>query len=335
MSVVNETVLTYLPPKRKTTPSGWTSFNAPCCHHNGHTTDTRGRGGLISNPDGGVSYHCFNCGFKASWQPGRNFSHKLRKLLQWMGAPDDIINKVALEVMRENEGVEAKTRIAQLPTFNTVPLPDTARKLQDWADYCALEPGGVDKNLMKIFEYMKERNLYIDDTDYYWTPDLGYRDRLIIPFYYEGRVVGWTGRSVLPDKKPKYLTEVQPGYVYGIDEQRHNKVFAIVCEGQLDAIHVEGCALGGSEISEQQAMILNRLQRQIIVCPDRDKAGSKLVEQAIELGYSVSLPDWADGINDIGDSVARYGRLYTLHSIAVSAEESPLKIRLKAKKWFD
>jgi hypothetical protein len=335
MSVVNETVLTYLPSKRKTTPSGWTSFNAPCCHHNGHSADTRGRGGLISNPDGGVSYHCFNCGFKASWQPGRNFSHKLRKLLQWIGAPDDIINKVALEVMRENEGVEAKTRIAQLPTFNTVPLPDTARKLQDWADYCALEPGGVDKNLMKIFEYMKERNLYIDDTNYYWTPDLGYRDRLIIPFYYEGRVVGWTGRSVLPDKKPKYLTEVQPGYVYGIDEQRHNKVFAIVCEGQLDAIHVEGCALGGSEISEQQAMILNRLQRQIIVCPDRDKAGSKLVEQAIELGYSVSLPDWADGINDIGDSVARYGRLYTLHSIAVSAEESPLKIRLKAKKWFD
>ena len=71
MSVVNDTVLTYLPSKRKQTPSGWLSFNATCCHHNGHAADTRGRGGLISNPDGGVSYHCFNCGFKASWQPGR------------------------------------------------------------------------------------------------------------------------------------------------------------------------------------------------------------------------------------------------------------------------
>ena len=96
------------------------SFNAQCCHHNGHTADTRGRGGLISNPDGGVSYHCFNCGFKASWQPGRNFSHKLRKLLQWMGAPDDVINKVALEVMRENEGVEAKTIVSQLQTLQTL-----------------------------------------------------------------------------------------------------------------------------------------------------------------------------------------------------------------------
>jgi DNA primase len=181
---------------------------------------------------------------------------------------------------------------------------------------------------------MAARNLNVDDTDYYWSPSLGYRDRLIIPFYYEGRVVGWTARSITPDKKPKYLTEVQPGFVYGLDEQRHTKVFAIVCEGQIDAIHVEGCALGGSEISDQQAMLLNRLQKQIIVVPDRDPAGKKLVERAIELGYSVSMPNWASDINDIGDAVDKYGRLYTLHSIATSADDSPLKIRLRAKKWF-
>ena len=332
MSVVNDTVLTYLPAKRKTTPSGWLSFNAPCCHHNGNSADTRGRGGLISNPDGGVSYHCFNCGFKASWQPGRNFSHKLRKLLQWMGAPDDVINKVALEVMRENEGVEAQSRIATLPTFNTVPLPDDAVRIVDIPDYNENNVGF--KHFLAVIQYMADRHLNLDDTDYYWSPSLGYRDRLIIPFYYEGRIVGWTGRSVQADKKPKYLTEVQPGYVYGLDEQRYTKLFAVLCEGQIDAIHIEGCALGGSEISDQQAMLLNRLQKQIIVVPDRDKAGKKLVERAIELGYSVSMPDWADDINDIGDSVQRNGRLYTLHSIAISADDSPLKIRLRAKKWF-
>ena len=326
MSVIADTVLTYLPAKRKQTPSGWLSFNAPCCHHNGNSADTRGRGGLIANPDGGVSYHCFNCGFKASWQPGRNFSHKLRKLLQWCGAPDDIINKVALEVMRENEGVVAQSRIAALPEFNSVPLPDDAVKIVDLTDF--------NKYSMAVLEYMSARNLNVDDTDYYWSPSLGYRDRLIIPFYYEGRIVGWTGRSVLPDKKPKYLTEMQPGYVYGLDEQSPNKVFAIVCEGQIDAIHIEGCAIGGSEISEQQAMLLNKLGKQIIVVPDRDQAGSKLVERSIELGFSVSMPDWAPEINDISDAVQRYGRLYTLHTIATSAEESPLKIRLIAKKWF-
>ncbi len=333
MSIVAETVLTYMPSKRKTTPSGWISFNAPCCHHNGHTADNRGRGGIIQN-DEGISYHCFNCGFKASWQPGRPLSHKLRKLLRWTSAPDDIVNKLALEVMRENEGVEIQQRIAEIPTFNTVPLPESARKLQDWADYCALEPGGVDKNLMKIFEYMKERNLFMDDTDYYWTPELGYRDRLIIPFFYEKRIVGWTARSVLPDKKPKYRTEVQPGFVYGLDEQSYNKIFAILCEGQIDAIHIEGCALGGSEISDQQALLLNKLHKDIIVVPDRDKSGSKLVERAIELGWGVSLPEWDDDVKDIGDAVGKYGRIYTLHNIVSLAETSPLKIRLRAKKWF-
>ena len=243
-----------------------------------------------------------------------------------MGAPDDIINKVALEVMRENEGVEAKTSIAELPSFNTVPLPDDAIKITDITNF--------DKYSIAVLEYMASRNLNTDDTNYYWSPSLGYRDRLIIPFYFEDRVVGWTGRSINPDKKPKYLTEVQPGFVYGLDEQGYNKAFAILCEGQIDAIHIEGCALGGSEISEQQSMLLNRLQKQIIVVPDRDQAGSKLVEQAIDLGWSVSIPDWSSDINDIGDAVQIYGRLYALHSIATSAEDSPLKIRLRAKKWF-
>jgi len=326
MSVVIETVLTYLPAKRKTTPSGWTSFNAPCCIHNGETRDQKQRGGVIQEGNG-ISYHCFNCGYKASWQPGRPFSHKLRKLLQWFGAPDDVINKVAFDVMRENEGVEVKQRLAELPTFNTVPLPDDAIKITDITNF--------DKYSMAVLEYMAARNLNTDDTNYYWSPSLGYRDRLIIPFYFEGRVVGWTGRSVLPDKKPKYLTEVQPGFVYGLDEQGFKKSFAILCEGQLDAIHIEGCAIGGSEISDQQAMLLNRLQKQIIVVPDRDSAGKKLVEQAIDLGFSVSMPEWEQGVNDIGDAVSKYGRLYTLYSITNSADESPLKIRLRAKKWFD
>jgi hypothetical protein len=228
--------------------------------------------------------------------------------------------------MRENEGVEAKQRIASLPEFNTVPLPDDAIKISDITDFT--------KFSMAILEYMVERGLSVDDTDYYWSPSLGWRDRLIIPFYFEKRIVGWTGRTVNPDKKPKYMTEVQPGFVYGLDEQHYNKVFAIVCEGQMDAIHIQGCALGGSEISDQQAMLLNRLQKQIIVVPDRDHAGKKLVEDAIDKGWSVAMPEWDQEINDIGDAVGKYGRLYTLHSIASVALDSPLKIRLRAKKWF-
>ena len=331
MSIVSDIITAHLPSKRKTTPSGWTSFNAPCCHHNGNTADTRGRGGLISEGDT-VSYHCFNCGYKASWQPGRNVSKGLRRLLTWLNVPDDAINKLTLDVMRINEGVEVQQRKIDIPTFETVPLPPDAVRIIDIPDYN--ENCLSFKYFLNVIQYMADRNLNLDDTDYYWSPSLGYRDRLIIPFYYEGRVVGWTARTVTPDKQPKYLTEVQPGYVYGLDNQTYEKQFAIVCEGQIDAIHIDGCALGGSEISDQQAMLLNRLNKQIIVVPDRDKAGSKLVERAIELGWSVSLPEWSHEINDIGDAVARYGRLYALYSIAQSVNDSPLKIRLRAKKWF-
>ena len=325
MSIVSDIITAYLPSKRKTTPSGWTSFNAPCCHHNGNTADTRGRGGLISEGDT-VSYHCFNCGYKASWQPGRNVSKGLRRLLIWLNVPDAEITKLTLDVMRINEGVEVQQRKIDIPTFETVPLPPDAVKLADLTEF--------NKFSMAILEYMAARNLNIDDTDYYWSPSLGYRDRLIIPFYFEGRIVGWTSRTILADKQPKYLTESQPGFVYGLDEQGPNKVFALVCEGPVDAIHVDGCALTGSEISDQQALLINRLAKDIYVVPDRDKAGSKLVERAIELGWGVSLPEWDADINDIGDAVAKYGRLYTLYSIASAAETSPLKIRLRAKKWF-
>jgi hypothetical protein len=325
MSIVSEVLTAYLPAKRKTTPSGWTSFNAPCCQHNGNTADTRGRGGLITQGDT-ISFHCFNCGYKASWQPGRPVSQKLRKLLTWLNAPDDVINKLTLDVMRVNEGVEVQQRKIELPTFETVPLPPDAVKLVNITEF--------NKFSMAILEYMSARNLNIDDTDYYWSPSLGYRDRLIIPFYYEKRIVGWTARTITPDKQPKYLTESQPGYVYGLDEQSPNKIFVIVVEGPVDAIHVDGCALTGSEINDQQALLINRLNKDVIVVPDRDTAGSKLIEAAIERGWGVSMPNWGPGIKDVGDAVSKYGRLYTLYSIASAAESSPLKIRLRAKKWF-
>ena len=97
--------------------------------------------------------------------------------------------------------------------------------------------------------------------------------------------------------------------------------------------YVDGVALLGSEVKDQQALLINRLSKDVIVVPDKDEAGFKLIEQAIELGWGVSLPDWGDGITDIGDAVQRHGRFYALHRIVSCAETSPLKIRLGAKKW--
>ena len=185
MSIVKETLLQFAPIKRKQTPSGWISFNAPCCHHNGTSADTRGRGGLIGNTDGGISYHCFNCGYKASWQPGRNLSYKMKNLMKWFNAPDDVITKLALDVMKLNEGETDNFYTVQLPTFVDVELPQDAKPIKDIEN-------DIPTHLINVLKYMKERNLYLDDYNFYWSPSLGYRDRLIIPFYYNKKIVGFT-----------------------------------------------------------------------------------------------------------------------------------------------
>ena len=327
MSIVMDTLLQFAPIKRKQTPSGWISFNAPCCHHNGTSADTRGRGGLIGNTDGGISYHCFNCGYKASWQPGRNLSYKMKNLMKWFNAPDDVITKLALDVMKLNEGETDNFYTVQLPTFVDVELPQDAKPIKDIEN-------DIPTHLLDVLKYMKERNLYLDDYNFYWSPSLGYRDRLIIPFYYNKKIVGFTARTFLPNKRPKYLSNQQPGYVFNFDEQRPEKIFVIVCEGPIDAIHVEGVAVLGSEIKDQQVAMINSLNKQVIVVPDKDKAGSKMIETALEQGWSVSMPDWGKDINDIGDCVKQHGKLYTLYSIVNNSESSKLKIQLREKQWL-
>lgn len=56
ITAIQDAVRLLLPHRRKTNAtSGWISFNAPCCVHNGETADTRGRGGMVLNADGGTS----------------------------------------------------------------------------------------------------------------------------------------------------------------------------------------------------------------------------------------------------------------------------------------
>jgi hypothetical protein len=58
------------------------------------------------------------------------------------------------------------------------------------------------------------------------------------------------------------------------------------------------------------------------------------VEQAIEYGWSVSMPDWPQDVKDVNDAVIKLGKLATLYLIISAKESNSLKIQLKAKKWF-
>lgn len=328
MSLIADTLLAHLPAKRKQTPSGWISFNAPCCQ------DKRQRGGFIINGGDAVSYHCFNCGFKASWQPGRTISQKMTKLMRWLNMSDDMISQLRLEALRLNETDSTEVR-SIVPKFEERALPMDAKSLEEWSSWIELQGWeNTDQELINAFCYLRNiRKLDPYEYPYYWTNKIGFKNRVIIPFYKDGKIVGYTARAT-NDAKPKFISEQQPGYVFNLDRQRDNQAFVIVCEGPFDAISINGCALLGAEIKDSQNWLLKQLGKEIILVPDRDHEGPRTVEQALEYGWSVSMPDWPEGVKDVNDAVVKLGRLATLALIVRAKESSSLKIQLRAKKWF-
>lgn len=321
MGLITDTLLAHLPSKRKKTPSGWISFNAPCCG------DTRSRGGFITYADDGATYHCFNCQFKASWQPGRLLSKKMRQLMRYLHMPDDMINQMALEALRQNEG-QATTYRSIVPEFGERAFPMGSKSFDEWASE-ELTPDG----LSNCITYLTDRGLDPLAYPYQYSDKVGFGNRIIVPFLYKGQLVGWTARA-LGDNKPKYISEQQPGYVFGLDSQTLDREFVIVVEGPFDALSIDGCAILSAEVSDSQNWLLRQLNREIVLVPDRDHDGPKTVERAIELGWSVSMPEWPDGIKDANDALVKLGRLATLYLITSARESNELKIRLRAKKWF-
>jgi len=322
MSLISDTLLQHLPNKRKHTPSGWISFNAPCCD------DKRQRGGFIVNAGDAVSYHCFNCQFKCSWQPGRPISQKMNKFMRLLNMSDDAISQLRLEALRLNESDTTTVR-SIVPKFDLRELPLDSEPLSEWANKLS---GLIDK-LVPVVEYLVDRRIDPNSYPFYWTPKTGFSNRIIVPFYKDGACVGYTARAI-NDAKPKYISEQQPGYVFNLDRQIHNRQFAIVCEGPFDAISIDGCALLGAEIKDSQNWLLKQLGKELVLVPDKDHEGPKTVEQAIEFGWSVSMPDWPDGVKDVNDAVVKLGKLATLWLIINAKESNALKIRLRVKQWF-
>ena len=55
------------------------------------------------------------------------------------------------------------------------------------------------------------------------------------------------------------------------------------------------------------------------------------IYRAVELGWSVSIPDWPEDVKDVNDAVVKFGKLATLISIMQAKETSRIKIELRKK----
>lgn len=313
-------ILGYIPGKRKATPSGWVSFNCPCCD------DRRGRGG-IKLTEQGWSYHCFNCDTKASFVLGKPVSYRTKSLLRQLSVPDTEIEMLNLESLRHRSihGIlDDRARVAnQLADINFEEIDD-------------FPPGSevITPDLPLYWDYLRKRRVpenfpamtAIRNDGIHWV-----RPHVTIPFTYDNKIVGWTAR-MLDGKSPKFISHSQPGYVFGIDQQHEDWRYVLVMEGIFDALSIGGVALMHNTVNDKQARLIRNLGKEIIVVPDQDQAGIELVDRAVELGWAVSIPDWGNDVKDVNDAVIKYGRLATTLTIMQARETSRIKIEMRKKQ---
>ena len=315
-------ILSYIPQKRKQTSSGWVSFNAPCCVHTGESADRRSRGGIKQAEDD-WSYHCFNCGFTASFVPGRPVSYKARKLLGWLGVDSTDIERLNLESLKRKSLLDLT---AERNTIKQTQIDFDEKEVPEGVELVDPE---LDQH-KHYQQYLDKRGIVLE---YPFLVDKkqGPRDRIVVPYTYKNRIVGHTSRY-LDSRTPKFINSQQPGYVFGYDLQKPNWTSAIVVEGIFDALSISGLACMHETISKEQAQLLKQLKRRIIVVPDQDRAGLSIIDAAVEHKFEVSIPEWPEDVKDVNDAVVRFGVAHTLQQIHQNAERSKIKIEMFKKR---
>lgn len=327
MTSVVDIFRTLIPSRAKSSPSGWTSFNAPCCQHRGHSPDKRRRAGI--RLDLGIIYNCFNCKFTTGWKPGFPIGEKMKNLCRWLGANDDIINSMIFESLKNKplDYVDSVYKIDSI--FAKKTLPEGALAISEWA--AADLPEDVESKILDVCQYLIDRDQDPLNDSFCWSPISGFSDRVIIPFRFNKEIVGYTARKI-NNGKPKYLSDQSPHYVFNIDRQHFDQRYILVTEGPFDALAVNGVALLTNSISEQQKRIIDEVGAEVIVIPDQDQAGLNVFDQAAEYDWSVSTPTWSDDVKDCSDAVKKYGKLFVVVDAILTAQRGKIKINLAKKR---
>lgn len=336
MHIVLEFTRNLIPPMWKSNSTGWVSGNCPMCIQNGQgRADTKGRGGFLFEEDK-FRYNCFNCGYSTGWSEGKQLSGRLKRLYGVFGADSADIHRLQIELMRERDTAE----LLMTKKHEEQPLYTDWSEVKLPADSYPVKNFPIDKldeksvnRFVSACEFLVERGL--DNwTDWHYSTFSHFKNRVILPFRYKGKIVGYTARWVgdVPKEASKYFTQQPKNFVYGMDRQRDKKI-TIVTEGQLDAVSIDGVAIGSNNMSTEQARLIESTGNKIILLPDADSAGLKLVRQAVKRGWSVSFPPWEAGIKDANDAVQTYGKLFTVKTILDFSIDNSTKAEVLAKGY--
>lgn len=120
----------------------------------------------------------------------------------------------------------------------------------------------------------------------------------------QGRTLGWSGRALREDHKPKYLNTSQTEWfdkgkaIFGIDVARRpilRSEEVVLVEGNVDVIMAVArgipntVALLGTGCTRDHAQAINRMAQRVVLCYDPDKAGKKAQSRTARLLHEIEI----------------------------------------------
>lgn len=310
MSTVSELVQQYVS-LGKVSSTGFHQLKCPICH------DYKERMGLKLEGTT-IGANCFNCSFTARYDESNpRISKNFKQLLQALGVPlDEIEKNVSLKFF---EPKEEKITLASLTKVNLytpeISLPPLSVRLT--AD-----------NFPEIKDYLRTRKLKFDDYPFYVSLDKKLTNRVIIPFYRNGKIIYWQARSI-DNNKLRYINSdtSKSAVIFNIDSLYTKSTSNLfVTEGVVDAISVKGVAIIGSKLNPAKIEILKSSRRELVFVLDADDNGLQLGQSVLQYNLG-QLTTLGKGL-DINSSIVKYGKLWTYYQLVKNITKTPFEQQL-------
>lgn len=266
--------------------------------------------------DARIKYNCFNCGISPSYTKNSTYIHKeFRDVLNAYGITDDEIDlEIGKNYFNKEQLVLAK-KTKELKIVE-VELPINS--------YAVTHVDENDMWTVVANEYLASRGLALDDHTWYLSTHLEFRDRLIIPYFKDGKVIYWQARSFDENAKKRYINPNVPiePILFGYEELHKNTDSPLfIMEGVFDAISVGGISMLGSKLYKQRIDAFTKSRRRkIFVIDKKDKQnnGYKLGIDALKHGWDITFV--SGDTRDVNHAVTKWGKLWTIRNLIENAK---------------
>ena len=287
----------------RSTPSGWDVCKCPVCN------DYKERGGFKIDPEV-VGWSCFNCGSKALYEEGSGkISRGMRKVLTAFGIDDTEISSVVNTTFfkpKEDKTISLSSLTKVSTATPEVKLPPKSFLLGD---------DQFIEHQVPIVEYLLSRCINLDKYTFYFSLDQRHIDQVIIPYFRQGKLIYWQGRSIKPGKARYDNAPVgRDAVIFNMDQlYTYTPAPLFVTEGAFDAMPVDVIGLLGSKLSPAKVELLTQARRRLIFVIDKDKNGRGLAEDVLQRGWEITFAP--EGASDLNRSVQRFGLSYTAYQL--------------------